>query len=159
MTRSTTQSRLEQALNRLLAGQPVTSDGDLTISSLCREAGVGRDSYYRSPQQFKDSVVAAFANREAQQPELVALREEVSALKRARKEADRDHARTVRELEATIRFYANQIQVLAVRNAGLEDQHRELTATDDAALELLRGERCAFRDHPRSRGETSCPFR
>ena len=77
--------------NRLLAGQPATSDGDLTISSLCREAGVGRDSYHRSPQQFKDSVVAAFANREAQQPELVALREEVSALKRA------EGAQTVRD--------------------------------------------------------------
>lgn len=61
MTRSTTQTRLEQALNRLLAGQPVASDSDLTISSLCREAGVGRDSFYRSPQQFKDSVAAAFA--------------------------------------------------------------------------------------------------
>lgn len=39
MTRSTTQACLEQALNRLLTGQAATNDGDLTISSLCREAG------------------------------------------------------------------------------------------------------------------------
>lgn len=141
MTRSTTQTRLEQALNRLLTGQPVTTDGDLTISNLCREAGVGRDSYYRSPQQFKDSVVAAFANCEAKQPELVALREELAELKSSRKQADRDHARTVRELEATIRLYANQIQVLAVRNAELEDEHRQLNAAGDATIELCRGER------------------
>ncbi|MEV4049567.1 hypothetical protein AB0J55_00105 [Amycolatopsis sp. NPDC049688] len=141
MTRSTTQARLEQALNRLLAGQPTASDGDLTISTLCREAGVGRDSYYRSPQQFKDSVVAAFAHREAQQPELVALREEVSALKRARKEADRDHTRTVHELEATIRLYANQIQVLALRNAELEDLHRQRTAVDRTTTALFNSDR------------------
>ncbi|MGW4958834.1 hypothetical protein ACWEPL_16535 [Nonomuraea sp. NPDC004186] len=63
---------MEQALTRLLAGQPTGSDGALTISSLCREAGVGRDSYYRSPQQFKDTVAAAFVRCGAQQPELVA---------------------------------------------------------------------------------------
>jgi hypothetical protein len=140
-TRSTTQTHLEQALTRLLTGQPLTSDGDLTISSLCREAGVGRDSYYRSPQQFKDSVVAAFANHEAQQPELVALRDEVTALTRARKEADRDHARTVRDLEATIRLYANQIQVLALRNAELEDLNRQRTAVDHTTTALFNSDR------------------
>jgi hypothetical protein len=141
VTRTTTQARLEQALNRLLTGRPATSDGDLTISSLCREAGVGRDSFYRSAQEFKDSVAAAFAKSEAQQPELLALREEVAALKRARKQADRDHAQTVRELEATNRLYANQIQVLALRNAELEDQHRRRAAADNTTVDLFSGDR------------------
>jgi transposase-like protein len=91
-----TQTRLEQALTRLLAGQPTASDGALTISSLCREAGVGRDSYYRSPQQFKDTVAAAFARREAQQPELVALREELAEIKREKKQTAQENAHVVR---------------------------------------------------------------
>ena len=49
MTRVATQVRLEQALTRLLAGQPTVTDGELTVSNLCREAGVGRDSFYRTP--------------------------------------------------------------------------------------------------------------
>jgi len=127
VTRAATQARLEQALTRLLAGQPTTSDGTLTISSLCREAGVGRDSYYRSPQQFKDTVAAAFARRETQQPELLALREENAALKREKKQIVQDNARVVRELENTIRIYANQIQVLALGKAELEDRLRQLS--------------------------------
>jgi transposase-like protein len=136
VTRAATQTQLEQALTRLLAGQPTSSDGTLTVSSLCREAGVGRDSYYRSPQQFKDTVAAAFTRREAQQPELVALREEIAALKRQRKETDRDHARVVRELESTIRIYANQIQVLALRNAELENQLDQLVDRASDVIQL-----------------------
>ncbi|MFL6126000.1 hypothetical protein [Actinophytocola sp.] len=68
----------------------------MTISSLCREAGVGRDSYYRSPQQFKDTAAAAFARREAQQPELVTLREELATLKREKKQTAQDNAHAVR---------------------------------------------------------------
>ncbi|MEV5541058.1 hypothetical protein AB0L13_29845 [Saccharopolyspora shandongensis] len=80
---------------------------------------------YRSPQQFKDTVVAAFARREAQQPELVALREELAALKRESKLTAQDNAHAMRELENTLRTYANQIQVLTLRNAELEGQlHR-----------------------------------
>lgn len=107
----------------------------MTISSLCREAGVGRDSYYRSPQQFKDTVVAAFGRRDAQQPELIALREEIAALKREKKQAVQDHARIVRELENTIRIYSNQIRVLALHKAELEDQIQRLT---DQSTDVIR---------------------
>lgn len=126
MTRPATQARLEQALTRLLAVQPTATDGELTVSNLCREAGVGRDSFYRSPQAFKDAVAAAQANRDAHQPELIALREEITILKRERKQTASQHAATVRELEETIRIYANRIQILALRNAELEEQSRQL---------------------------------
>lgn len=134
MTRADTQTRLEHALTRLLAGQPTSSDGALTISSLCREAGVGRDSYYRSPPQFKDTVVAAFARREAQQPELVTLREENAALKREKKQIVQENARALRELENTIRIYANQVQVLTLRNAELDDQFRQHAGHDASVI-------------------------
>ena len=136
MTRATTQTQLEQALTRLLAGQPTSSDGALTISSLCREASVGRDSYYRSSQQFKDTVAAAFERREAQQPELVALREEVTALKREKKQTAQDNAHIVRGLEDTVRIYANQIQVLTLRNAELEDQLHQRAGHDVSVIRV-----------------------
>ncbi|RDI35444.1 hypothetical protein [Lentzea flaviverrucosa] len=134
MTRAATQVRLHQALTRLLAGQPTATDGELTVSNLCREAGVGRDSFYRSPQEFKDAVAAAQANRDARQPELVALRDEIAILKGQRKQTAGQHAATVREMEETVRVYANRIQILALRNSELEEQverlHRRLTDTD-----------------------------
>ncbi|WP_024875967.1 hypothetical protein [Saccharomonospora piscinae] len=140
MTRVATQTRLEQALTRLLAGQPTATDGELTVSNFCREADVGRDSFYRSPPKFKNAVVAAQANREAQQPELFGLREEITALKRKHKQTASDHAAIVRELEETIRVYANQIQILALRNSELEDQarqlHRRLADADNDVIPL-----------------------
>lgn len=89
-------------------------------------AGVGRDSYYRSPQELKDTVATAFTSSLARQPELIALREELRTLKHERQHNARSHAAAIRELESTIRIYANQIQVLAVRNAELEEQRRQL---------------------------------
>ncbi|SEG94280.1 hypothetical protein SAMN04489712_14510 [Thermomonospora echinospora] len=125
MTRPQTRARLEDALSRLLAGQPIRTDGQLTVTNLCREAGVGRDSFYRSPD-----IVARFeaakANAQAHKPELLQLREEIAELKRERRKLKSDHARTVRELEKTIRVYANQIQVLALRAAELEGKNTRL---------------------------------
>lgn len=100
-----------------------------------------RDSFYRSPQAFKDAVATAQANRQAQQPELVILREEIAAFKRERKQTARDHAATVRELEETIKIYPNQMQVLALRNAELNADNQRLQAQlarADAAVIPLR---------------------
>lgn len=123
MTRASTQTRLDAALTRLLAGQPTATDGSLTVANLCREAGVGRDSYYRSPQQFKDRFVAACGNHDGHQPELVRLREVVAELRRQQKRTVTGHAAAVRDLEDTIKTYANQIQALALRSAELGDEN------------------------------------
>lgn len=80
---------------------------------------------------------AARANAQTRQPELLQLGRDVAALKRARKQTARDHAATVRELEATIRVYANQIQVLALRNAGLEEQARHLRRLARADTDVI----------------------
>jgi hypothetical protein len=88
VTRAATQERLDQALTRLLAGRPSVTDGELTISNLCREAGVGRDSYYRTP-----AVVARFtkARTTAETPgtELARLRDRAATLTRAIKDGKR----------------------------------------------------------------------
>lgn len=125
MTKPATRARLEAALTRLLAGQPTCTDGELTVSNLCREAGVGRDSYYRT-DGIAERFEAVRANAQAHKPELLQLREEIAELKRERRKTRGDHAQTVRELEDTIRAYANQIQVLALRGAELDAENARL---------------------------------
>lgn len=134
MTRASTLARLDEAITRLLAGQPTCTDGELTVSNLCAEAGVGRDSYYRSPE-IVEKFAAAKANAEARKPEVVALREEVAALRRQMRENAAAAAELRRELEDTIKSYANQIQILALRNTELTEQNRSLAQ----ALERREG--------------------
>ncbi len=125
MTRTTTQDRLGQALARLLAGQPAVTDGELTVTNLCREAGVGRDSYYRTPE-----VVARFtaARDSVATPgtELARLRDQVAALNRQVKDLKRGHAAQMSELEDQVRTYAGQIQVLVLANHELRRDNQRL---------------------------------
>jgi chromosome segregation ATPase len=125
MTRASTEQSLDQALTRLLAGQPTITDGTITVSNLCLEAGVGRDSFYRCPT-IKQKFTAAKANAEARKPETLQLRDEVLALRQAQKTLRREHTEQVRDLETTIRAYANQIQTLALRNNELTDENTRL---------------------------------
>ncbi len=125
MTRAFTGQRLDQALTRLLAGQPTVTDGAITVTNLCLEAGVGRDSFYRCPE-VKKKFTAAKTNAETHKPEVLQLREEVRALMREQKDLRRAHSEQVRDLEATIRSYANQIQALALRNAELANENTSL---------------------------------
>jgi hypothetical protein len=101
------QERLDQALTRLLAGQPAVADSVLTVSNLCKEAGVGRDFYYRTPQ-----AVARFtaARTTAGTPgtELARLRDRAAALARESRDSRRDHASQISELEDQVKAYAGQ---------------------------------------------------
>ena len=133
MTRASTQNRLDQALTRLLAGQPTVTDGTINVSNLCREAGVGRDSFYRSPQEFKDRFAAAQTNHSDNQPEIVRLRDELSRLKRQQADDRRKQAEAIRDLEATNKIYANQIQILTLRAQELQEQNLRLTGQIEAA--------------------------
>jgi chromosome segregation ATPase len=132
MTKAVTRARLEDALTRLLAGQPARTDGELTVSNLCREAEVGRDSYYRS-EDIVGRFEAAKANAEAHKPEVLRLRDELADAKREHNKTKTAHARAIRELEDTIRTYANQIQALALRNAELEQHNQRLRERLDRA--------------------------
>ncbi len=111
---------LMAAFERLMLGLPQTTDGKLSVTGICAEAGVSRASYYRSP-------VAAVIKQilEAPQtcrPELDELRGEVARLKKAERELRSAHAAEVRELRATITVYANQIQALTLANAEPREQ-------------------------------------
>lgn len=126
MTRLQTQQRLDDALTRLLAGQPTITDGALNVTNLCLEAAVGRDSFYRSNSSFLQRFAAAKANREQQQPELAALRTKYRDLTKSAKEAAAARSKQIQELEHTIRVYANHIQALALRNKELLEENQRL---------------------------------
>ncbi|GAA2510495.1 hypothetical protein GCM10023100_33320 [Actinocorallia cavernae] len=115
---------LMDAFERLMHGLSETTDGKITIVNVCTEAEVSRASYYRSPvaQAVKEILEAPQTRR----PEPEELRAEVSRLKKAERELRREHASEVRELKDTLAAYANQIQVLTLRNAELETQSARL---------------------------------
>lgn len=125
MTRAATRERLDQALTRLIAGRPSVTDGELTVSNLCREAGVGRDSYYRTP-----AVVARFSTAKATAAtpgtELAQLRDRAATLAREIKNGKRDHAAQITELEQQVKTYAGQIQILALANQELKEENQRL---------------------------------
>lgn len=121
MTLPATDQALRQALGRLLAGTPTrTTGGCITVRSLCAEAAVSTDSFYRST--IRGELKAAIANADARQPEIGRLREElkdaraeITALKAA-------HRQEMNEATATVNAFANQIQVLALENQNLRNR-------------------------------------
>ncbi|WP_406358479.1 hypothetical protein [Streptomyces sp. NBC_00658] len=115
---------LMEAFERLMYGLPEITDGKITVVNLCTEAGVSRASYYRSP--VAQAVKGILEAPQTRRPEPEELRAEVSRLKKAERELRSEHAAEVRELKDTVDTYANQIQVLTLRNAELETQNTRL---------------------------------
>ncbi|WP_431906644.1 hypothetical protein [Nonomuraea jabiensis] len=123
---------------RLMLGRPEISDGTVTVTNICVEAGVSRASYYRSPVAavVKELLAAPAVAR----PEVEELRAEISRLKKADRELRSEKAADIRELTATVTAYANHIQVLTLRNAELEEENRllreKLEGTADNVTQL-----------------------
>ncbi|MER7517857.1 hypothetical protein [Streptomyces sp. NPDC126499] len=111
---------LRAAGERLLKGEPMRSDGSLTVASLAAEAGVSRASAYRCPD-----VVDEFRNLVAEREDAAAppasLRQEVQALKAAERRLRQEHAREVRELRSSINVLAQQVQLLTLENQRLSE--------------------------------------
>ncbi|MDN3060089.1 hypothetical protein ACFV4E_15575 [Streptomyces hygroscopicus] len=63
---------------------------------------------------------------QTRRPEPEELRAEVARLKKAERELRSEHAAELRELKDTVATYANQIQVLTLRNAELEAENARL---------------------------------
>lgn len=105
-------------------GLPELTDGKITVVNVCTEAGVSRASYYRSP--VAAAVKEILDAPQTRRPEPEELRAEVSRLKKAERELRSQHATEIRALKDTLATYANQIQVLTLRNAELETQNARL---------------------------------
>ncbi|MGH3119769.1 MAG: hypothetical protein ACRDND_01875 [Streptosporangiaceae bacterium] len=121
---ATTENKIQAALQRLTCGRPEVTDGQLTISNLCLEAGISRASFYRSPTA--DQARKLLTSPSAPRPETEDLRAQVGQLKAADKKLRREHAAEVRELRNQVKTYANHIQVLTLHTAQLRDDIQRL---------------------------------
>jgi hypothetical protein len=123
----TTDDKIQAAYDTLTAGRPGTTDGQLTVTNICAEAGISRASFYRSPLagQIRADLADPGSTR---RPEAEQLRVKVRELTAADKELRSKHAAEIRDMRATVRAYANQIQILTLRISQLEDDSKQLTA-------------------------------
>ena len=123
----TIDEKIQAAYDALTAGRPGSSDGQLTVSNICLEAGISRASFYRSP-------LAATIRRDladpgtTKRPEADQLRAKVRELTTADKQLRSKHAADIRDLRATVRTYANHIQILTLHLSQLQDDNQRLTA-------------------------------
>ena len=128
-----TNHKIKQAFERLMLSRPEITDGALTVSNICAEAGVSRASYYRSPHAAE--IKQVLGAPQTKRPEAENLREEVKRLKSTEHRLRSDHATETRQLRDTLKTYANQIQALALHGAQLENENQRLRRTleDDSA--------------------------
>jgi len=96
------------------------------VVNLCREAGISRAIYYRSPMAA--IVKQIMATPEFPRPEADQLKNENIRLRRDQRQLRKEHAREIADLRNTIACYANHIQALTLRNAQLESDNAALRA-------------------------------
>ncbi|MFE9925743.1 hypothetical protein ACFYQA_30510 [Streptomyces sp. NPDC005774] len=116
--------RIMRAFEQLMLGRPEITDGRTSAVNICAEAGVSRASYYRSP--VSAAIKEVLGAPQAKRPEADELRQEIAQLKKTMRELHSDKATEIRELRSTLAAYANQIQILTLRNAELESDARQL---------------------------------
>lgn len=118
--------RLMDAFERLMLGHPEITDGAISVSNVCTEAGVSRASYYRSP--VAAAIKQILATPTTPRPEVENLRTQVAQLKRADRKLRSEKAAEIQELNETIATYADQIQAQALRIAELTAENDRLRA-------------------------------
>jgi hypothetical protein len=121
---TSTDEKIKTAHDRLILGRPDITDGQLTITNICLEAGVSRASFYRSAHA--PEIRRALTNPDLPRPETEQLRQQIRQLQQTEKTLRSQHAADIRELRSTVKTYANQIQILALRVEQLEDDNHRL---------------------------------
>jgi chromosome segregation ATPase len=120
----TIEQKIQAALQRLTHGRPEITNGQLTITNLCTEAGISRASFYRSP--LAEQIKKLINDPASPRLELEDLRQQVKDLKNADKALRSQHASQIRELREQVTTYANQIQVLALHISRFQDDNDRL---------------------------------
>jgi predicted RNase H-like nuclease (RuvC/YqgF family) len=127
-----TEAALRNAMDRLIAGRPVKTDGRLTIANLAAEAGISRATVYRAPAIVHAFEAAATARGRRSQTRgaktIAALKAELTTLQ-GRERAE------LRELRAMNHVMAQRIQALTLLTV---EQKRQIAALHE---ELSRPER------------------
>ena len=109
---------IRDAIARLLDGDPIRSDGKLTVKSLAAEAGLKRWYLTHKHTDLRDEFYDRVRVQGTTPAAMTKLHKEIAALKEARK---RDRA-ALRDAIAQKKIYARETQVLALENAQLKDQ-------------------------------------
>lgn len=110
--------RIREAMNRLLAGQPIRSNGALTVVALAQEAGLKRHVLTHRHLDLKDDFYVAVAKRNRTTDAEAALLEQ---LDKARAQIAAKTAR-IRELEADAQMFARVVNVLTLELDNLRSQ-------------------------------------
>ncbi|MCV7053850.1 hypothetical protein [Mycolicibacterium gilvum] len=106
---------IRDAMDRLIAGKPLHSDGKLTIKSLAEEARVKRWLLTHRHTDLQDEFRARIANTAVEPPAIRAVQEEKAEAVKKVKSLTTD----VTALAATIHQLERIIQVLALENQNL----------------------------------------
>ena len=109
---------IRDAMARLLDGDPIRSDGKLTIKSLAAEAGLKRWYLTHKHTDLRDEFYDRVRTQGATPAAMTALYEEIAALKEAHKQ---DRA-ALRDAIAQKEIHARETQVLALENTQLKEQ-------------------------------------
>jgi len=133
----TTSPRVERnlraAMERLLSGNPVASDGRLSPESLSKEAGVGRATVYRA-KHILDALDERITERRSQVGEVAFLVDEVAALKREIETMRSAHSREIARLLASSEVLAQRVQLLTLEN----DQLRRRVSQGQGKVTFLQ---------------------
>ncbi|WP_019345311.1 hypothetical protein [Mycolicibacterium conceptionense] len=113
---------IRDAMNRLIAGKPLHSDGKLTVKSLAEEARVKRWLLTHRHTDLQDEFRGRIANTAAEPPAIWALEEEKAEAAKKVKAMTAD----VTALSATIHQLERIIQVLALENQQLRSSDPDL---------------------------------
>ena len=109
---------IRDAMTRLLDGDPIRSDGKLTVKSLAAEAGLKRWYLTHRHTDLRDEFYDRVRDHHTTPAAMTTLYEEIAALKETHK---RDRA-ALRDAVAQKEIHARVTQVLALENAELKEQ-------------------------------------
>lgn len=130
---------IRTAIERLLAGTPLRSDGALTVISLAAEAGVKRHVLTHRHTDLKDEFYAKVRAIGRVPESERKLRDELERAKRALHTA----RKRIKELEADVDNFARSVNVLSIENEQLRaaaPREGRLRLLPSRALNEITGE-------------------
>ncbi|AQA21731.1 iclR helix-turn-helix domain protein [Rhodococcus sp. MTM3W5.2] len=111
---------LDNALQRLLGGQPLRTDGALTVTNLAREAGVSRATANRATDTLARLRVALAARAEPDNTSApTIMRERIKQLEAELAQRKRDENQDILELRRRAHILAQHVQALTLDNDAL----------------------------------------
>ncbi len=132
--KKSTEKALLDAMERLFAGTPIRTDGNLNVSGLAAEANVSRSTTNRA-----HAILVQFRNRLTQATETEertpSFRERICELENEVKTLKKEERELIATLRASVNILAQQVQALTIENIMLRE---ELNKSQDNVSNLHR---------------------